>query len=264
MYLQNKYTKWYFSIIRASKSRNLSEDVETETHHIIPKCLGGTNEGDNLAELTLKEHYVCHLLLTKMVSERVSKRKMWYAHYMMMRGKNRYRPTSRMYELAKRNMILANKDRPGPNLGKKMTEEQKEKLSKVRKGKKLGPMTAEHRQKLSKPKTEEHKKKLSESKSGKTYGYKHSEETKRKMSESHATRVYLPKTEEQKKKQSDSLRGRKQTPEHVAKRAEKRKGKTHSEETKQKIREARAKQVFSNETRQKMSDSRKRLKLNTI
>lgn len=38
----------------------------TETHHIIPKCVGGTNDKTNLIKLTAKEHFICHLLLTKM------------------------------------------------------------------------------------------------------------------------------------------------------------------------------------------------------
>lgn len=153
-----------------------------EKHHIIPKSMGGSNSKSNLVELTPKEHYVCHLLLTKMVTGEFQ-RKMWYAHYMMMRGKNRYKPNSRMYEIAKQNMIAANKQRPGPNLGKVMSQEQKNKIGASQKGIPKGPMTEEHKQHLRGPKSEEHKKKLSESRLGKSWGYKHSEETKRIMGE---------------------------------------------------------------------------------
>jgi hypothetical protein len=34
-----------------------------ELHHILPKCMGGNNNKTNLVRLTLREHYVCHLLL---------------------------------------------------------------------------------------------------------------------------------------------------------------------------------------------------------
>jgi hypothetical protein len=38
--------------------------VYYENHHIVPKCLNGSNEKDNMILLTAKEHYVCHKLLT--------------------------------------------------------------------------------------------------------------------------------------------------------------------------------------------------------
>ena len=47
-----------------AKSRILSE--YSETHHIIPKCLGGNNDKSNLVNLTPEEHFVAHQLLVKM------------------------------------------------------------------------------------------------------------------------------------------------------------------------------------------------------
>ena len=38
----------------------------TEKHHIIPKSLGGSDDKCNIVELTAREHFVCHLLLSKM------------------------------------------------------------------------------------------------------------------------------------------------------------------------------------------------------
>jgi hypothetical protein len=37
----------------------------TESHHIIPVCLGGANSKDNLVKLTAKEHFICHWILVK-------------------------------------------------------------------------------------------------------------------------------------------------------------------------------------------------------
>ena len=34
-----------------------------EVHHIVPKCLGGSNKKENLVELTAREHFICHRLL---------------------------------------------------------------------------------------------------------------------------------------------------------------------------------------------------------
>jgi hypothetical protein len=40
--------------------------VYTEQHHIIPRCMGGSNLSENLVRLTPEEHYVAHQLLVKM------------------------------------------------------------------------------------------------------------------------------------------------------------------------------------------------------
>ncbi len=81
-FLSNKYAKWYFSIIIKSKDRQIPNDIYTEIHHVIPKCLKGTNDSSNLARLTAKEHFVCHLLLTKMTTGR-DQNKMIYAVWRM-------------------------------------------------------------------------------------------------------------------------------------------------------------------------------------
>ena len=98
-FISNKYTKWYFNIISAAKSRNLSE--YTEQHHIIPKSLGGDNSLVNLVKLTPREHFICHWLLTKMTINN-DRYKMNYALNGMKRKgkcKERYRNkiTSRIY-----------------------------------------------------------------------------------------------------------------------------------------------------------------------
>lgn len=64
--LQNKYTKWYVQLCQRAFGRALSG--YTETHHIIPRSLklGGLKDPCNLVALTAREHYIAHLLLTKM------------------------------------------------------------------------------------------------------------------------------------------------------------------------------------------------------
>jgi len=57
-------------IIRAkcrAKTRTEANKIlgYSELHHIIPKCMNGTNEKDNLVYLSAREHFICHLLLTK-------------------------------------------------------------------------------------------------------------------------------------------------------------------------------------------------------
>ena len=57
------YSKIYNDIIKRAVDRVL--DVYTERHHIVPRCLGGTNESTNLVRLTPEEHYIAHQLLVK-------------------------------------------------------------------------------------------------------------------------------------------------------------------------------------------------------
>lgn len=96
MYLTNKYTRCYNNIINRAQTRTLSG--YTEKHHIIPKSLGGSNANNNLASLTPREHFICHLLLTKM-TEGTNKQKMVFGLWRMaVPTENRYRITARQYE----------------------------------------------------------------------------------------------------------------------------------------------------------------------
>jgi len=103
--LQNKYTSWYFNIIRNRQNTKPLNEY-TEKHHIIPKSLGGSNKKDNIVQLTAREHYICHLLLTKMLTGE-SKRSMHYAFFSMHRKKDsmqRYKPSSHIYEITRKNI----------------------------------------------------------------------------------------------------------------------------------------------------------------
>ena len=100
MFKENKYTRWYYTIVTRAQARVV--DCYTEKHHIIPKCLGGSNKKDNIAKLTPREHFVCHRLLTKMTDGAVH-HKMVYAAWRMCNQKNRhcmnvdYHINSRLY-----------------------------------------------------------------------------------------------------------------------------------------------------------------------
>lgn len=103
IFINNKYTAWYNSLICSAKNRSITG--YTENHHIIPSSLGGTNDKDNLVRLTAREHFICHLLLTKMTTGN-DKYKMCFAFHMLSNAKNigdgRYIPTSRLYEYARK------------------------------------------------------------------------------------------------------------------------------------------------------------------
>lgn len=91
---ENKYTKWYISIIltaqkrvdiyktlKARKKEVLRIFDYVESHHIVPKSINKDfkKDIDNLVYLSAKEHFICHLLLTKMFKDSKLKHKMVYA-----------------------------------------------------------------------------------------------------------------------------------------------------------------------------------------
>ena len=68
--LNNKYSKWYFSIVDKAISRNWSKKTSpcyVEQHHIVPKSIIKNNY---TVCLTAKEHFICHLLLIKMLTDK--------------------------------------------------------------------------------------------------------------------------------------------------------------------------------------------------
>jgi hypothetical protein len=57
------YKKHYEKLIEKARSRCLDE--YSEKHHIVPKCMGGSDDNSNLVSLTAREHFIAHLLLVK-------------------------------------------------------------------------------------------------------------------------------------------------------------------------------------------------------
>lgn len=55
----------YYELINKAKSQNIDDNIRYETHHIIPRSLGGTNDKSNLVKLTPEEHYMAHYYLWK-------------------------------------------------------------------------------------------------------------------------------------------------------------------------------------------------------
>lgn len=91
------YKKIYESIVSRGKARVIKG--YKERHHIIPRCMGGGDEEDNLVNLTPEEHYVCHQLLVKMYPTNI---KLLYAiQAMSMEGSAGIR-SNKMYAWLKR------------------------------------------------------------------------------------------------------------------------------------------------------------------
>lgn len=82
------YRKIYDSLIERGKTRDL--DSYKERHHIVPRCVGGTDNDDNLVYLTPEEHYVAHQLLIRIYEGNYGLVK---AAWMMIPN----RPSNKMY-----------------------------------------------------------------------------------------------------------------------------------------------------------------------
>ena len=113
--------------------------------------------------------------------------------------------------------------------------------------------------------SEESKRKISESNKGKNKGKKLSEETRRKLSELQKGRVPWNKgkklSEETCIKLSESHKGNKLSEESRKKLSESHKGKHHSEDTLRKMSESQKGKHLSDETRRKISESHKGKKM---
>lgn len=98
------YQNVYSRLVDRAKTRQLIG--YKEKHHIVPKCLGGSNKSANLVELTVREHYICHLLLVKIHPDNP---KLWYALDAMItfNQQTRYTPSSRIIEEIKIKTVLA-------------------------------------------------------------------------------------------------------------------------------------------------------------
>jgi hypothetical protein len=57
------YQKHYNNLIDRAKNRIING--YKERHHIIPRCLGGSDDPLNLVDLTAEEHFVAHQLLVR-------------------------------------------------------------------------------------------------------------------------------------------------------------------------------------------------------
>lgn len=97
------YLKLYNKLIESRKSvRNTKIEVGYELHHILPKCLGGTDKSSNLVKLTFREHFIAHWLLSKIY---FNEPKMQYAFFCMTRDPLGNRKiTSRMNSIAKKSL----------------------------------------------------------------------------------------------------------------------------------------------------------------
>jgi ribosomal protein L37AE/L43A len=88
--VDNKYTKWYLSLVEHAKLRASSKKEaksllgKVEGHHIVPTSI---HKNKDVVFLTTREHFVAHRLLVRMLTG-VNKIKMEEAISMFLQGRN--------------------------------------------------------------------------------------------------------------------------------------------------------------------------------
>lgn len=151
-FIHNKYTQWYYNIISNAQTRTISKCEYTERHHIIPESfyinrsrrgcqgtlVGEPNNPCNIINLSAREHFLVHRLLTKMTTGLLKKKMVHAIWHMIHHSTNvrNFQINSISYQVVRENLskIMSNREVSestrnklrNANLGKKYTEEQKQ------------------------------------------------------------------------------------------------------------------------------------------
>lgn len=210
------YQKIYNNLINRA-TRRISEGY-VEKHHIVPRCLGGTDAKENIVNLYPEEHYLAHLLLCKLNK---GNSRLLYATMNMTTGSmiNNGKRNNKAYGWLRRQYAESmsgdnNPNRRNPNLQKE--------AAKKRVGQK---------------RTEETKIRMSLAQKGRIF----SEETKRKMAEAAKNRPTISEETRAKLKSrtpNKGMLGKTMSTETKAKMSASQQGKRMSEEAKAKMRVA--------------------------
>lgn len=179
------YKEIYDSLI--DKRRNIIPSGYCEVHHIIPRCMKGSDEPSNLVKLTPEEHYIAHKLLAKIYPTNYKIIKSLLC--MGMKANSHERHFNKSFGWARRQFSKLQSGSGNPFYGKTHTLEHKEYMRNLMKGRKC-----EWRDKISRTKKEnpieftiEHRRKISIANSGENHGMfgkTHTLESRRKISES--------------------------------------------------------------------------------
>lgn len=144
------YQKIYDQIIDRARKRKL--EGYKERHHIVPRCMGGSNKKENLVELTAREHFICHRLLNHIHPRNKS---LIFASWMMSNLESEQRSfkvSARTYEqLRKEHSAAKSEMRTGAVMSKKTRDKisaSNKRLGKIPPSHKGVAKSQEHREKI--------------------------------------------------------------------------------------------------------------------
>jgi hypothetical protein len=182
------YTAIYERLIYRGKNSNRKrfkksnpKYVYYERHHIIPKCMNGSDDPENLVLLTPEEHWVAHLLLVKIHPEVSSL--VFACQAMLMNGPRNNRSKNKLFGTLRKKVGELTTER---QKGVPCPEQKKSKISATLKGREAPHQKGDNNV----SKRPEVAKKISDAKKGKKTGPR-PEEVKRKISNTKKGRKHL-------------------------------------------------------------------------
>ena len=177
------YQLHYDALVRRAKNRGRVTGY-VERHHVIPRCMGGLEDANNIVVLTAEEHFVAHQLLVKMHPGH--KGLVWAASAMCGSPQRTCR-TNKLYGWLRRRFAVMMSE---SQKGRVFSAETREKMAAAKRGKKHGPRPAQWRENIAKGRT----------------GIPHTEAAKEKMSKARRGVKIGPMSEESKRKKSESMK----------------------------------------------------------
>lgn len=161
------YAAHYERLIQRARSRTLVGYFER--HHVVPRCIGGSNDAWNIVALTAEEHMTAHLLLVRIHS---GNRSIFFAAHMMRIGSARMvgRSRNKAYSWLRKRHALAtasvhtgrkhsaatlvrlsesHRGIPSNKKGMRYSADVRARMSAAQRGKKMPPKSAEERIRIS-------------------------------------------------------------------------------------------------------------------
>jgi hypothetical protein len=139
---RKRYREIYIKLINKYKSIDLKGDIFTEVHHILPRCMGGSNSAENLIILPVKHHIFAHYILSciypdnyklgyamTMFNERCKGDNLGFSIRSITKFREAWRKSLRSDECRKHRSELQLGEK-NSNYGVKTSDEIKEKISK--------------------------------------------------------------------------------------------------------------------------------------
>ena len=79
------YNNFIQHILETRGRFGIHKDEYKERHHINPRCIGGTDDEDNLIDLYAREHFIAH----KLLAEESNNKQLIHALWMMCNSSNK-------------------------------------------------------------------------------------------------------------------------------------------------------------------------------